>query len=216
MPVTPPPTTVTPPAAIQADKNDDNNEPQSSKRPAFLQRYFDRFKPTASLPARVSNSHIGFTILGATCGFLSLYIPAQLLAQMDALYLIGPFGSTTALLFGSPDVRDSQPRNVIGGHILSAFVGVAVAKLATAFALSVWVAAPLAVMGSVIVMQSTKCFHPAGAATCVLAVVGSGALKDLGFWFALAPIGTGCTTLVLSAVIINNLIPGRQYPKYWW
>jgi len=42
----------------------------------------------------------------------------------DIALLMAPFGATTVLVFGVPDSPLAQPKNVILGHLLTAFVGV--------------------------------------------------------------------------------------------
>ena len=40
-----------------------------------------------------------------------------------------PFATSIVLVIGSPDVEPAQPRALIGGHLISALVGLAVLKL---------------------------------------------------------------------------------------
>ena len=40
-----------------------------------------------------------------------------------------PFATSIVLVIGSPDVEPAQPRALIGGHVVSALVGLAVLKL---------------------------------------------------------------------------------------
>lgn len=42
----------------------------------------------------------------------------------QALLMIGSFGATSVLLYSTPDSPLAQPRNVLGGNVLSALVGV--------------------------------------------------------------------------------------------
>ena len=46
------------------------------------------------------------------------------LEQQDILFLIGSFGASAVLLYGTPGVPLAQPRNLMGGQILSALTGV--------------------------------------------------------------------------------------------
>lgn len=177
--------------------------------------YFSKFNGTQGPQPALSGAHIVVSGLTALLGFSALALPVHFIDSLDPLYLIGPFGSSAALLYGAPDAPFSQPRNVIGGHVVSATVGVTVMKLSTMLAFGVWFSAPLAVAGSIVAMQATRTFHPPAAGTGLLAVVGSKVLHDLGFAFVLSPVAVGSTTLVLAAVVLNNLLPSRQYPKRW-
>ena len=49
----------------------------------------------------------------------------------DVFLLIGSFAATAALVYGAPQAPLSQPRNVVGGHIIGAFIGVAVCVACT-------------------------------------------------------------------------------------
>ncbi|HJR99648.1 MAG TPA: HPP family protein, partial [Flavobacterium sp.] len=103
----------------------------------------------------------------------------------------------------------SQPRNLIGGHLISAFVGVTVHLL---FPDIVYIAAPLAVSLSIVLMQITKTLHPPGGATALIAVIGTEKIKDLQYWYVISPVLTGVLILFFTALIFNNMTPSRRYP----
>ena len=69
-----------------------------------------------------------------------------------------------SLVYGVPDAPFSQPRNVIGGHTVSALCGVLCFKLLVPpFGLAL--ALPAAAASSIIAMMSARIFHPPAAAT---------------------------------------------------
>ncbi|HEY5825604.1 MAG TPA: HPP family protein, partial [Cyclobacteriaceae bacterium] len=103
----------------------------------------------------------------------------------------------------------AQPRNLIGGHVISALVGVTITYLLPDI---IWITAPLAVAQSIVLMQVTKTLHPPGGATALLAVIGSAKIKSLGFWYVFSPILTGCLILLFVALIFNNITSKRHYP----
>lgn len=43
----------------------------------------------------------------------------------SAIWFMAPFGASCVLAFGIWNAPFSQPRNIIGGHIVSTFVGLA-------------------------------------------------------------------------------------------
>jgi len=49
------------------------------------------------------------------CGYLS----SKFFEAMDLTLLIGSFGASAVLIYGAPKSPFAQPRNVIGGHMLS-------------------------------------------------------------------------------------------------
>jgi len=45
---------------------------------------------------------------------------------VGTMFVIGSFGASAVLVYGAPLAEFSQPRNLIGGSVLSALIGVAV------------------------------------------------------------------------------------------
>lgn len=129
--------------------------------------------------------------------------------EADNLFLIGSFGASSVLLYGAIQSPLAQPRNLIGGHVISAIIGVTICKLLPDI---IWLTAPLAVGVSIISMQITKTLHPPGGATSLIAVIGSEKIKQLGYWFVLTPVLSGVLILLLVALIFNNMTANRKYP----
>ena len=77
-----------------------------------------------------------------------------------------------ALVYGAPAVPFSQPRNVIGGHLLAAVVGITSFKLLAVPMGTAALAAPVAVAGSIMGMLATRTMHPPAGGTTLIAVVG--------------------------------------------
>lgn len=150
-----------------------------------------------------------WTFLGSTVGIgLIAYLQSLSLTGYDNLFLIGSFGASSVLIYGVIQSPLAQPRNLIGGHIISALVGVTIAKFLPDI---IWITAPLAVSQSIIFMQITKTLHPPGGATALIAVIGSEKIKSLGYMYVLSPVLTGCLILLISALIFNNMSSNRQY-----
>lgn len=152
-----------------------------------------------------AGSFIGIALIGwlATANGLS---------SQDNLFLIGSFGATAVLLYGAPSAPFSQPRYVLGGHMISALVGVTIYYLLPE---PQWLASALAVSSAITLMYLTKTTHPPGGATALIAVIGSEKIHSLGYWYVLTPVLEGVIILLLVALIINNLSPVRKYPNYW-
>ena len=124
-------------------------------------------------------------------------------------FLIGSFGASSVLVYGAIQSPLAQPRNLIGGHFVSALVGVTIYKLLPDI---IWLTAPLAVAFSIVGMQITKTLHPPGGATALIAVTGSAKIKALGYIYVLFPVFTGTIILVIVALIFNNVTKHRKYP----
>jgi len=150
-----------------------------------------------------------WSFLGAFFGIGIIALLQTKLSESDNLFLIGSFGASSVLIYGSIQSPLAQPRNLIGGHVISALVGVTIAKLCPPV---IWLTAPLAVAFSIIAMQITKTLHPPGGATALIAVIGSEKVKALGYWYVVSPVLTGGLILLLVALIFNNLTPNRKYP----
>ena len=137
------------------------------------------------------------------------YLESSRLPNSDVVYLIGSFGASAVLVYGVIQSPLAQPRNLIGGHLVSAITGVTVQLLIPDI---MWIAAPLAVSLSIVLMQITKTLHPPGGATALIALTGSTELKDLEYWYVVSPVFSGVLILFAVALIFNNVTRHRHYP----
>lgn len=151
------------------------------------------------------------SFLGAFLGVgIIAFCQKQILNENENVFLIGSFAASSVLIFGAIQSPLAQPRNLIGGHFISAILGVSIYKLLPDI---IWLTGPLAVGLSIVAMQITKTLHPPGGATALIAVTGSAKIKALGYFYVLFPVLTGATTLLFIALIFNNLSPNRHYPS---
>ena len=143
------------------------------------------------------------------------YLQSQQLPGSDVVFLIGSFGASSVLVYGVIQSPLAQPRNLIGGHLVSAIIGVSVLKIVPDI---LWIAAPSAVSLSIVMMQMTKTLHPPGGATALIAVTGSPAIKNMGYWYVISPVVSGALVLFVVALIFNNMTSKRKYPneKKWY
>jgi CBS domain-containing membrane protein len=159
-----------------------------------------------------TREHI-LTFLGAFTGIALIgLINSPYLVAHDNLFLIGSFGASSVLIYGVINSPLAQPRNLIGGHLISAIIGVLVHKLVPG---ELWLAAALSVSLSIVAMQMTKTLHPPGGATALIANIGSEKIKALGFMYVISPVLTGVLILLVVALIFNNITPHRRYPSSW-
>ncbi|MCD6062278.1 MAG: hypothetical protein K0R82_189 [Flavipsychrobacter sp.] len=148
------------------------------------------------------SSFVGIALIGLLS---SKYFTAS-----DALFLVGSFGASAVLIYGVINSPLAQPRNLVGGHLISATIGVTIHYLIPN---EVWLASALAVSFSIVAMQITQTLHPPGGATALIANIGSEKIKSLGFLYILSPVLTGVLILLAVALIFNNITPYRKYPK---
>lgn len=135
------------------------------------------------------------------------------LPSIDMRVLNAPLGATAVLLFAVPESKLSQPRNVVGGQILSAVVGCTVRCIFPEHL--TWVSAPVAVGVAVFFMMLTRTVHPPGGATALLIA----ALQPKGKWSSwiyVPAFAVGTIGMQLIAFIMNLITPGRAYPTFWW
>ncbi|WP_419870660.1 HPP family protein [Chryseobacterium sp. CT-SW4] len=153
-----------------------------------------------------------WSFLGAFFGIgIIAFIQSHYLLEQENIFLIGSFGASSVLIYGAIQSPLAQPRNLIGGHVLSAFIGVTIYKIVPDV---LWLTAPLAVALSIVLMQYTKTLHPPGGATALIAVTSTGKIPELGYWYVISPVLSGCIILLSVALFFNNITPNRSYPTH--
>jgi CBS-domain-containing membrane protein len=180
-----------------------------------LNQFFQKMRGGKHCPPRAPMIEVFWSTLGGCLGIAAVYFTATLqgIKETDALFLIGSFGASAVLLYGIPLSPFAQPRNLLGGHVISAIIGVSCYLL-----LAKWpgAAAALAVGLSIGAMHLTRTLHPPGGASALIAVIAGPRVHELGYWYAISPVAIGATLMLLVAVIINNIAQSRHYPEYWW
>ena len=182
-----------------------------------MKTYLERMRSTSEPSPRAGFKHMAWSFLGGFIGILVIERVGFLvgLSGFDLLFLIGSFGASAVLVYGFPMAEFSQPRNVIGGHVISALIGVILYQVMGSE--SIWVC-PLAVSSAILAQQITRTVHPPGGATALIAIIGGDSIYALGFLYLLFPVFVGSVLMVLVAVLVDNLSkdPKRNYPTYWW
>ena len=180
----------------------------------MLKEYFHKMKGTTKSPPAVSLAEIGWSWVGAFLGIAAVaYLNFKILASTDLVMIIGSFGASAVLIYGAIKSPLAQPRNLLGGHIFSAVIGVACYQLLGSH---MWLAASVAVATAIAFMHATKTLHPPGGATALIAVAGSDKIHDLGYLYALMPVGLGAVIMLLVALLVNNISKSRRYPEFWF
>lgn len=168
---------------------------------------------TAGGPPRVRNAEIFWSWLGAFLGIGAVAGVGRLFfSGSDLTLMIGSFGASAVLLYGAPRSPLAQPRNLVGGHVISALVGVLCWKFLHD---TPWLAQALAVATAIALMHLTRTLHPPGGATALIATLGSAEIARLGFWYVLMPATLGPLILLVVALLVNNIPQSRRYPEFW-
>ena len=120
--------------------------------------------------------------------------------------VLGSFGASCVLIFGFPESPFSQPRNVIGGHVLASFIGLVFLSLFSAH----WWSMALAAGTTIAAMMITRTVHPPAGSNPLIIM-----LSAPTWSFMLTPTLIGAIVLVLVALFFNNIPKQRTYPRYW-
>jgi CBS-domain-containing membrane protein len=161
--------------------------------------------------SRVCKTQVLWSWIGAFTGIaLVSVITSFALEGTGMTLIIGSFGASAVLIYGAVDSPLAQPRNLLGGHIFSALVGVIAFQL---FSEQIWMAAPMAVATAIAIMQFTDTLHPPGGATALIAVIGGEQIHHLGYIYVFFPVATGAVLMLFVALLVNHIAPGRTYPQ---
>ena len=121
------------------------------------------------------------------------------------IFLIASFGSSMVLLYGYPESPFAQPKNVFFGHLVTAIVGMFFLYL---IPLPLFIIIPLAVGFGVGLMILLNVTHPPAGGNPIIVIMGSVSLDYL-----LSPIISGSIIILVFAIIINQFILKKSYPK---
>ncbi len=179
-----------------------------------MKEYLSKMKGGAKSPPGVGFTEVLWSWLGAMTGVgICGYLSAQYFEPKDLTLIIGSFGASAVLVYAAIKSPLAQPRNLVGGHVISGLAGVACFQF---FGSTLWLAAGLSVAFAIALMLVSKTLHPPGGATALIAVIGGEKIHSLGFLYALVPAGLGAFILLIVALLVNNLSKNRRYPEYWF
>lgn len=143
-------------------------------------------------------------VKAAVGGLIAITLVAIMAELAGSLAIIAPLAASCVLVFAAPDSPMAQPANVIGGHVLSTAVALAMDAILP----GAWWCAALGVGVTIWLMGMTRLTHPpAGADALVVLTLHPG----LGYLFF--PVLAGSVTMVLVGVAVHRLMPPRgAYP----
>lgn len=145
-------------------------------------------------------------VLGSSLGgAIGIGAIAYLSHISGAVFMMPPFGASCVIAFVIPDSAFAQPQNIVGGHLLSTTIGI----LCFEYLQAPWWSFAVAVGLCIAAMQLTRTLHPPAAADPVLLLMQGGA----PWGFLVTPVLAGTVILVILAVLYNNIVADRPYPK---
>ena len=156
-------------------------------------------KKLVGLKRNMSEKEFIISIIGAFIGTSFATFFSNTILQAESLPLIlASTGASAILIFSLPFSPVSQPWNLVGGHIVSAFVGVSCYFLVPNELLG----ASLSIPFSMLLMHYLRCMHPPGGATAITAVIGGANVHALGYAFVVVPVAINAIILLSIAVSI--------------
>ena len=180
---------------------------------AVMKSYLGKMRGVSKAPPLPGSGEVLLAFVGSCLALTLIGILHAACASSTGLPLImAPFGASAVLVFGAFKSPLAQPRNVVGGHVLSALVGVSVFQLTGESAV---LAGSLAVPTAIALMHLTGTLHPPGGATAFVTAAGGTAVHSLGYWYVLFPCALGSLLMILVALVINNIPKEHRYPLFW-
>jgi len=148
------------------------------------------------LAPRQSQLEMIISSLGAVIGIgLVAWLSYHLIGPVGSPYIVASMGAAAVLLYAAPHSPLTRPWSFIGGHLVSASVGVTCA----AWVPDQFLASGLAVGLAIFAMHQLNCLHPPGGAAALVAVIGGEQIHTLGYLYVLAPVGLN--VLILGAAV---------------
>lgn len=114
-----------------------------------------------------------------------------------------PFATSIVLVISQPNALPAQPRALVGGHLVSAFVGLLVLAVTGPGP----VAAAIAVGLAVLAMMLTDTLHPPAGINPLLVVSG-----NLPWTFLIVPVLVGALMLAAFALVWHRFVLRRPWP----
>ena len=170
---------------------------------------FSRFRLFIPILAGANLRDRMIACFGALIGIcLTGFITAAILDKSIALpIIVAPIGASAVLLFAVPASPLAQPWSIIGGNVISALVGITVVHFVDNQVLAIGLGVGLAIAA----MSFGRCLHPPGGAAALTAIIGGPAVTDLGYQFAMIPVGLNSAMLVILGIAFHKLTR-RKYP----
>ena len=157
--------------------------------------------------SKIGDHHLAVGVVAGTGAAIAIGVMEWMSAEFQYPLAVIPFATSIALVIGSPELPAAQPRALIGGHVISTLVGLAMVK---SIGPQPWVAA-VAVGLAVLAMMVTDTFHPPAGIDPLLVVS-----ANLPWQFLIAPVLPGVLMLAVFAVVWHRWLWRRPWPGRWF
>jgi len=123
--------------------------------------------------------------------------------------IVASMGASAVILFIMPGSPLAQPWPLVGGHLISAVIGITCARL---FADTI-MASACASGGSVFAMLLLRCLHPPAAATALTPIIAGDPVNFMNYSFVLMPVGINVAIMLVMSIVINRWVLRYAYPS---
>ncbi len=150
--------------------------------------------------------------LAVASSFIAILIVAWVTQKSgvsaDYPIVVASMGASAVILFIMPNSPLAQPWPLVGGHLVSAIIGISCTQLLA----DTIVASACAVGGSVLAMLLLRCLHPPGAATALTPIIAGDPANFMNYSFVLMPVGVNVGIMLVMAIVINRWFSRYEYP----
>ncbi|MDQ6982555.1 MAG: HPP family protein [Mariprofundus sp.] len=167
-------------------------------------------KLLTELSPRQSQQEIAISSSGAVIGIgLVAWVSYHLVDSTALPFIVASMGAAAVLLYAAPHSPLTRPWSFVGGHLVSAAVGVTCA----AWIPDLFLASGLAVGLAIFAMHQLNCLHPPGGAAALVAVIGGDQIQSLGYLYVLIPVGLNVLILGGAVWLTRVLLAQRRQAK---
>jgi len=135
------------------------------------------------------------------------WISGRFIEGVGLTTLLASMGASAVILFAMPNSPVARPWPLVGGHFISALIGLGCAR----YLPDPWLSAALAVGVSVFAMHLARCLHPPGGASALIPILGGESIRALGMQFLLTPLAIN-VLLMLTASLAYRFLTRPSAP----
>ena len=140
--------------------------------------------------------------------FITISLVFYLVNLTDNHIWLASFASSTALLFTASNHSVSQPRALVGGHLICALVGITLFH----FLGDAWWVLAISLSLGIFLMLATRTFHPPAAANTVIMIH-----AHASFVILISTILLGTLSLVIITAVLTRVMKSKTtYPTHWF
>jgi len=160
---------------------------------------------------------VNLSIKGKLLSVISCFIAILIVAWVSQKFgisaaypiLVASMGASAVILFIMPGSPLAQPWPLVGGHLISAIIGITCAQLFT----DTIFASACASGGSVLAMLLLRCLHPPATATALTPIIAGDSVNFINYSFVLMPVGINVAIMLVMAIAINRWVLHYEYPS---